>query len=350
MALDQIWMSTAFAVEAVLAAWLWRRLPAPLLRYAIAGFGLLATARLTILGEAFAYDVGLWPIFNLLLIGYGVTAIMLWLAAEELRRGGERETSAILQGLETGALVLASSLVVLEIRHALNGGDLNAPMASLNEVGLQITALLLIASALRWRFANQMRFGPRWIERLGLVAAGSLYIGVLSLLTNPWWGIDDRVEADIGLASLLLAYGLPVIGLGLYRVALVRSGSPLQSGWIHAGLLIGTIQLNLLLIRYAYQGPYMGHAGIGQAETWTYSVFGIGFAGVLLALGVIRQQAAARYASLAMLLIVTGKVFLFDLAGLDGLWRAASLLGLGGSLIAIALLYQRVILPKRTVR
>ncbi|MBL4594949.1 MAG: DUF2339 domain-containing protein [Robiginitomaculum sp.] len=40
--------------------------------------------------------------------------------------------------------------------------------------------------------------------------------------------------------------------------------------------------------------------------------------------------------------ITSIKVFVFDLAGLDGLLRGLSFLGLGASLMGIGLLYQRM--------
>lgn len=49
-----------------------------------------------------------------------------------------------------------------------------------------------------------------------------------------------------------------------------------------------------------------------------------------------------RLAGLVIGAIVAVKAFLFDMAALTGLYRAASFLGLGASLVALAWLYQRV--------
>ena len=53
------------------------------------------------------------------------------------------------------------------------------------------------------------------------------------------------------------------------------------------------------------------------------------YAGVLLALGIRRASSALRYASLALVLLTTAKLFVFDMAELAGLVRVASFLGLG---------------------
>jgi uncharacterized membrane protein len=46
---------------------------------------------------------------------------------------------------------------------------------------------------------------------------------------------------------------------------------------------------------------------------------------------------------MGLLLVVVAKLFLADMAGLEGLWRVASFMGLGLSLLALAYLYQKQI-------
>ena len=55
-----------------------------------------------------------------------------------------------------------------------------------------------------------------------------------------------------------------------------------------------------------------------------------------------------RHAALAVLLIAVLKVFISDMAGLEGLYRVASFLGLGLSLVAIGWIYQRFVYPARS--
>ena len=55
----------------------------------------------------------------------------------------------------------------------------------------------------------------------------------------------------------------------------------------------------------------------------------------------------ARLASAAVVILTTGKVFLYDLAGVQGVYRAFSFIGLGIVLIGIGLLYQRLLFPPR---
>jgi uncharacterized membrane protein len=61
----------------------------------------------------------------------------------------------------------------------------------------------------------------------------------------------------------------------------------------------------------------------------------------LLGLGLWRQVKGLRLASLIFLLLTVGKVFLYDLSKLEGIYRILSFVGLGTALIIFSLLYQR---------
>jgi uncharacterized membrane protein len=59
-----------------------------------------------------------------------------------------------------------------------------------------------------------------------------------------------------------------------------------------------------------------------------------------------RKQSGLRWASLVLLVIVIGKLFLFDLSELQGLYRVASFLGLAVSLLLVSFGYQRFVFAK----
>jgi uncharacterized membrane protein len=67
---------------------------------------------------------------------------------------------------------------------------------------------------------------------------------------------------------------------------------------------------------------------------------------VFLAYGLWRGSKEARLASAALVVLSVVKVFLFDLSGLEGLWRALSFISLGLVLIGIGLVYQRVLFAR----
>jgi uncharacterized membrane protein len=108
------------------------------------------------------------------------------------------------------------------------------------------------------------------------------------------------------------------------------------------GFALLFVYLTLEIAR-SFQGPILFGIGRTDAEVYTYSVAWLAYALVLLGLGIFLSQKLLRYVSLAVLVITAGKVFLFDMAGLTGLYRVASFLGLGLSLVGIGYLYQRFV-------
>ena len=62
---------------------------------------------------------------------------------------------------------------------------------------------------------------------------------------------------------------------------------------------------------------------------------------VMLALGFLRNAAALRHAGMALVCVVVAKVFLIDMAGLQGLLRVFSFLGLGAALMGLGYAYRR---------
>ena len=83
-----------------------------------------------------------------------------------------------------------------------------------------------------------------------------------------------------------------------------------------------------------------------EAREVAVSVSWAVYALTLLALGMRRKQSGLRWASLVLLVIVIGKLFLFDLSELQGLYRVASFLGLAVSLLLVSFGYQRFVFRK----
>ena len=74
---------------------------------------------------------------------------------------------------------------------------------------------------------------------------------------------------------------------------------------------------------------------------------GLAFGVALLVAGVLLQSQPARLASAAVVTLTAAKVFLHDLAGVQGVYRAFSFIGLGLVLMGIGWLYQRLLFPRR---
>ena len=98
--------------------------------------------------------------------------------------------------------------------------------------------------------------------------------------------------------------------------------------------------------RHAFHGMVHSSAGMSNAELYTYSIVWMLTSLGLLAYGLVRDQNSIRMAALGFMVLTIGKVFLFDASELEGLYRIASFLGLGVSLIGLSYFYTRFILKK----
>ena len=79
------------------------------------------------------------------------------------------------------------------------------------------------------------------------------------------------------------------------------------------------------------------------ARDLSLSLAWIAYALILLGFGMARASRSLRWISLAFLVLSIGKVFLYDLGELGGLYRVASLVGLAISLLLVSLAYQRFV-------
>jgi uncharacterized membrane protein len=112
--------------------------------------------------------------------------------------------------------------------------------------------------------------------------------------------------------------------------------------------VLGFVFLSLT-VRHAFHGSLLYLGGISDAESYVYSVAWLGYGALLLVAGVLFNNQPIRYAGLGVLTIAVGKTFIIDMSALTGLYRAASFLGLGASLLGIGYLYQRLVrLPPAT--
>ena len=99
-----------------------------------------------------------------------------------------------------------------------------------------------------------------------------------------------------------------------------------------------------LEVRHAFHGEQLSFIkSTSQAELWSYSAAWLMLGIALLGYGLWRGMQEARLASAAIVTIVVLKVFLWDMSGLEGAWRAFSFIGLGLVLVGIGLVYQRYV-------
>ena len=184
-------------------------------------------------------------------------------------------------------------------------------------------------------------FGARIL--LGGAAAQIVLLQLLS--SNPILSFEF-VGRHMLFDVLLLAYAVPAAFAFWLASTFSRSNQMQIASLAAVAGFILLFTYITLEVRHAFQGPILILGNRSNAEMYTYSVAWLVYAVVLLVLGIVFRQAMLRYGSLAILVVVALKVFLLDMGDLEGLYRVASFLGLGLSLVGIGLVYQRFVFPR----
>ncbi|MFN5666603.1 DUF2339 domain-containing protein, partial [Bradyrhizobium sp.] len=282
------------------------------------------------------------PIFNWLLWGYGVPALSFWAGSHFLRRNGD---DVPLRMVESAAILFTVLLAFMEIRHAVNGGDIYYTSAGLTEVALQVGVALAMAIGLERLRLRSGSIVHNVAAVLLTVFAGLAGLFGLLGLENPmlWW--QDVGGSFINL--LLLGYALPAVLALLLSYAVAGHRPAAYANTIAAGALVLALAYVTFEIRRLYHGPVLTRGETTGAEQYSYSIAWLAFGVALLGIGIVVNSQRARLASAAVIGLTILKAFLVDMSTLTGVYRALSFMCLGIVLVAIGWLYQRILFRRR---
>jgi len=341
--LEQAWFTVALSLMLPALAWIEEKLDLPEMRAFALAVATAVLLRLVLNPYVLDYEATAQGGAHWVLYGYGVPAAAFWLAS---RMFGKRGQDRAVVALEGGALVFALLLVSLELR-ILIGGGIRAPKLGLLEASLH-SAVWLVAGWWRGRaHAVSGRAFDRYASAILIGLAGLCIVFVQLGIANPLF-TDDSVGAWKLLDALLTGYLLPAL-LVFLVLRDVRLGAPQG---LRQAAAAGALGLGLFWVtmetRHWFLGERLGlWRGVSDAESYAWSAVWLVSSFLLLGLGILLRQPIFRHGALAVMAATVLKVFLLDLSGLTGLWRVASLLGLGLSLVAIGLLYQRLVFTPR---
>jgi uncharacterized membrane protein len=268
----------------------------------------------------------LWEV----LLAFGSALLGLGTARELLPTRRERSRAA----LESSVLAYGGILLSILIWRLVLLVDPTASQVthwSASLMGLIWTALAL-AQAVRVRQGGplrRVRLGLAALE--GLAAAGAFVVAVVVL--NPALSYGERVLGPQPLDTLLIAYGLPglLLAFAARRSPDPRFRTPLA--WGAAGFLA---LWAVLAIRRFWRGDTLAVSGFTQPELYTYTVALLLLGGGLLYQAIASRSGALRRVAMGVIALAIAKVFLVDAAGLTGLLRVFSFLGLGLVLAGLA--------------
>jgi uncharacterized membrane protein len=233
----------------------------------------------------------------------------------------------------------------MEIRHAVNNGDVYRNSAGLTEVALQVCVALAMAIGLeRLRLRTGSVIHNAGALLLTVFAGLATVLGLL-LFENPmlrWIDIGGVV-----LNVLLLGYALPAALALLLSYAVAGSRPVAYANTIAAAALVLALAYVTFEIRRLYHGPVISSGPTTGAEQYTYSIAYLVFGVVLLGIGILFNSQRARLASAAVIGLTILKAFLIDMSTLTGVYRALSFMCLGLVLVAIGWLYQRILFRRQ---
>ncbi|MEM9105323.1 MAG: DUF2339 domain-containing protein, partial [Pseudomonadota bacterium] len=283
-------------------------------------------------------SLGTTPIFNWLLFGYGIPAIGFVVSAWLLTKQGRDIWLDVMEGIAVATTTLAVAVIGM---HAIAPHQLFTPVDTLTEAAyLVIVGGGVALGLLRLRGTAESRVLSGAANLLGIAGMASAVLALVGFYNPMLTG--ERIGSGAIFNKLLFAYfltGILYVGLGLsarsrpsyYRSAAYSVGGVLLFTWIS------------LSIRHWYHPVSLTIGETSDAELYTYSVAWLVIGIAMLAAGMLTGMRALRLLSGAIIVAVVAKVFIIDMSNLEGFLRALSFIGLGLVLVAIGLVYQRLL-------
>lgn len=354
--LDEKNLPLAFAAEVLAVAWISRRAEIAILRpvtgiLALIFAGLLVP-QILLLVQLTAFSLvelrlplqASVPLVEEPLIRLGLPALFFIGAAFFLR---SKADDWLVRGLELAAIALGAVMGYYLTRQLMNVDEnVLYVKAGFLERGIITNVLFLYGLFCFWTGRRFLRIAVSWSGAV-LCGVALFRIGYFDLfLYNPIWSHQEIVGWPV-LNALILPFGLPILWCLLTaREMAFLSKNETAEYWAKflkpVALFLSFIWITLM-IRQGFQGSYLDSFVAGDAEVYSYSaawlLFGIG----LLAAGIVTRDQSLRYASLGVTLLAVCKVFLYDTAELEGLYRVFSFFGLGFSLLGLSYVYTRFV-------
>jgi uncharacterized membrane protein len=350
--LGREFLSIAFAAEVLTLAWLNNQVsikvlrPLTLIIFLI--FAFILTPQILLLIQLMLYSLVKakvylqatipfvdWPVFQL-----GIPAAFFIAASILLRR---QKDDALVKTLEYAAIALIGIMGYYVSRHAFHPNE-NVLFVSAGflERGFKTNILFLYGLLAFWIGRKYSRTTCSY-SGIGLCGAALFRIIFFDLLIkNPLW-TSQQIDGWLILNALLLPFALPILWLWLGNKELDHLGHQGWKKYLNPLPLIFLFALITFNVRFFFHGMYLDTGVTTNAEIYSYSVAWLLFAIALIFAGISMKNKPLRIASLALMVITVGKVFLYDASELEGLYRVFSFLGLGLCLIGLSYFYTRYV-------
>lgn len=333
------WITVAYAVEFAAVAAIAHGLGLHALRRLCWPLLAVVVVRFVLNPEVLDYPRGAAPLVNWMLWGYGAAIGALIVGLRFLRPTGEER---LVRATEAAIALLAFVLATLEVRSLFQPAAMAAPSTAFMERATYVLVWGAFALAALWLARTRNDVVALWAWRASGALAAAVAIAVQVIALNPVFDAADVGNLPIA-NGLVLAYAAPAA-----MAALARRWMDGVEADRHVALAVEAVASILAFVWVSLEVRHLFDAGFRRPgfaasgiELYAYSAVWLLFGVALLALGFLRQTAALRHAGMALVCIVVAKVFLVDMAGLQGLLRVFSFLGLGAALVGLGYAYRR---------
>ena len=186
-----------------------------------------------------------------------------------------------------------------------------------------------------------------WIaERADSAVAVRFGIGALALAISKLLLLDDFAPGPLLLNGRFMTFACGI------AILAVVAGAGRRRGASEPTLALTTIALNVLALvalsreveDYFTPAPaqeFYPRGAVAAARDFAYSAVWMGYGAVVMLAGFLLRWAALRWQALAIVAVAIVKVFTYDVANLEQVYRIVSFIALGLLLLTISFAYQR---------
>lgn len=338
--LSREWITVAYAIELAAVAAIAAALDLVAMRRICWGLLAVVVVRFALNPWVLDYPLGVKPILNWILWGYGISIAALVVGLHYLRH---MRDEPLARATEAAIALLAFMLATLEVRSLFQNESMDVLDTSFMERAFYVLVWGAFALAALWLARWRQDAVALWAWRVSGLLAVAVALIAQVLVANPIVESADVGELPI-LNGLLIAYALPAAMAAAAGRWMADVEQDKRAGMLVAATagILAFVYLSLEVRHFfdpSFQRPGLGAEGV---ELYAYSIVWLLFGVALLAFGFARHSAVVRHAGMALVCIVVLKVFLIDLAGLEGLLRVVSFLGLGAALLGLGFVYRRL--------
>ena len=338
-----LWMAMAWAVYSATLVWyglVKRTLP-------ILGSGLLMMLPVVWLvvveSAALAPARGYVPVLNLRAAAFAlviaVVVIQRWLL--DRRRGEYSWASSVIGFSRFVEVALGFELITIEwlgLVSRVNPGDAGLLM------GASVGLVRLLGLGTLWAMFSAFLSWRGFVGKSTTFIACGLVTLTLSAATVAIAGSTFVPASGFVLLFNVRAAAFAAVFAAILFHHIMLSRNKDEYAWAGGGMVVMQVAASLLAFELVSAGTWSA-MGVGpqmaQARQMALSVAWVVYSVLLMSLGIWRRVRAVRYVAIAFFEISILKVFLYDLASLDTVYRIFSFIGLGLFLLATSYLYQR---------